>query len=277
MRLSVAIPESSLSDESLKVDKTRKVSVLARACAIFKIDTIYVYREGQNKQDGSLMVMILRYLETPQFLRKRMFPKVNDLKFAGVLQPLKIASHVTLADPKKIKRGDIREGMTLSIKGKKFVDVGTDRLIPFFGKTPTGKRVTVQFKEGHPKFSLKEISRSEVPEYWGYSVRERASLFSLIDEWKGRVIITSRKGKIATAEQLSGHVKKSKEEDEKAPLLIVFGSPEKGVHEILGSKIRNLQNAKSLNFFPDQATETIRLEEALLGTLAIINSQRASS
>ncbi|MBA4448239.1 MAG: hypothetical protein H2B07_05060, partial [Nitrosopumilaceae archaeon] len=83
MKLSVAIPESSLSDESLKIDKTRKISVLARACAIFKIETIYVYQEGNNKQDGSLMVMILKYLETPQFLRRRLFSKVNDLKFAG--------------------------------------------------------------------------------------------------------------------------------------------------------------------------------------------------
>ena len=92
MKLSVAIPESSLSDDSLKIDKTRKISVLARACSIFKIDTIYVYQDGDNKQDGSLLVMILKYLETPQFLRRRLFPKMNDLKFAGVLQPLKIPS-----------------------------------------------------------------------------------------------------------------------------------------------------------------------------------------
>lgn len=268
MKLSVAIPESSLSDESLKIDKTRKISVLARACAIFKIDTIYVYQEGQNKQDGNLMVMILKYLETPQFLRKRLFPKMNDLKFAGVLQPLRIASHITPANSKKIKQGDIREGIVISVKGKRFVDVGINQLIPFFGKTPIGKRVTVQFKEGHPKLSVKEIHKSEISKYWGYSVKERANLFSLINEWKGNIIITSRKGKIASREQLSKYVK-SKEET-----LLVFGSPEKGVHEILGGKMKNVQNAKSLNFFPDQATETVRLEEALLGTLAIINAQR---
>ena len=50
MKLSVAIPESSLSDESLKIDKTRKFPVLARACAIFKIDTIYVYQEGPKQK-----------------------------------------------------------------------------------------------------------------------------------------------------------------------------------------------------------------------------------
>ena len=37
--------------------------------------------------------------------------------------------------------------------------------------------------------------------------------------------------------------------------------------------MNKVQNAKSLNFFPNQATETVRLEEALLGTLAIINAQ----
>jgi hypothetical protein len=269
MKLSVAIPESSLSDESLKIDKTRKISVLARACSIFKIDTIYVYQDGGNyKQDGNLMVMILKYLETPQFLRRRLFPKMNDLKFAGVLQPLKIPSHITPANPKKINRGDIREGIIVSVKGKRFVDVGINQLIQFFGKTGIGKRVTVQFKEGHPRLSVKEIDKIESPTYWGYSVKERSNLFSLISEWKGNTIITSRKGKTATKEQISKFTTSDK------PTLVVFGSPDKGVHEIIGGKMKNVQNAKSLNFFPNQATETVRLEEALLGTLSIINCSK---
>tara|TARA_B110001454_G_scaffold19291_1_gene17967 strand:+ start:249 stop:1058 length:810 start_codon:yes stop_codon:yes gene_type:complete len=269
MKLSVAIPESSLSDESLKIDKTRKISVLARACAIFKIDTIYVYQDGGNyKQDGNLMVMILKYLETPQFLRRRLFPKMNDLKFAGVLQPLKIPSHITPANPKKINRGDIREGIIVSVKGKRFVDVGVNQLIQFFGKTGIGKRVTVQFKEGYPRLSVKEIDKIESPTYWGYSVKERSNLFSLISEWKGDTIITSRKGRTATKEQISKFTTSDK------PTLVVFGSPDKGVHEIIGGKMKNVQNAKSLNFFPNQATETVRLEEALLGTLSIINCSK---
>ena len=268
MGLSIAIPESSLSDESLKIDKTRKISVLARACAIFKIDTIFVYQEGNNKQDGNLLVMILKYLETPQFLRKRLFPKINDLKFAGVLHPLRIPNHVTPANPKKIKVKDVREGIVVAVKGKKFVDVGINQLIPFFGSTPIGKRTTVQFKQEHPNFSVKEIKKDEVPTYWGYSVKERANLFSLLSEWKGNIILTSRKGRTATKDQLTKYTNSDQ------PTLVVFGSPEKGIHEILGNKIKNVQNAKSLNFFPDQATETVRLEEALLGTLAIINAQK---
>ena len=268
MKISVAIPESALSDESLKLDKTRKISVLARACAIFKIDTIYVYQEGNYKEDGNLLVTILRYLETPQFLRRRLFPKMNELKFAGVLLPLKIPSHSTPADPKKINTGDVREGVVVSIKGKRFVDVGINELIPFFGKENVGKRTTVQFKSGYPDFTVKEIQKNEAPVYWGFTVKERASLFSLLTEWQGNTIITSRKGKTATKEQLAKYLSSD------LPILVVFGSPEKGVHEILGGKMKNVQNAKTLNFFPNQATETVRLEEALLGTLSIINAHK---
>lgn len=265
MDLSIAIPDSSLSDETTKLDKSRKISEFARACAIFKINTIYVYQDGENKEDRSLMITIFKYLETPQFLRKRLFPKMNDLKFAGILHPLKIPSHITPADAKKIQKGDVREGIIVAFKGKKFVDVGINQLLQYFGPEPIGKRVTVQFKQGFPNFELKLISKNETLAYWGYSVKERSNLFSLIKEWKGYTIITSRKGKIATKEQISTYTNSDK------PVLIVFGSPEKGVHQILGGKMSNLQNSRVLNFFPNQATETVRLEEALLGTLSIIN------
>lgn len=270
MKISVAIPDSALSDESVKIDKTRKISVLARACAIFKVDTIYVYREGNNDEDRNLLVTVLKYLETPQFLRKRLYPKMNELKFAGVLQPLRIPSHVTPANPKKINAGDIREGILVGIKGKKFVDVGINQLVPYFGKEDVGKRVTIQFKNGYPDFMIKEIQRNEISKYWGYSVKERANLFSLMSEWKGNLIITSRKGKTSTRDQITKYTKSQE------PTLLVFGSPEKGVHEILGGKMKNIQNTKILNFFPNQSTETVRLEEALLGTLAIINAYDVS-
>ena len=123
----------------------------------------------------------------------------------------------------------------------------------------------MQFKEGYPRLSVKEIEKQESKQYWGYNVKERSNLFSLLSEWKGNVIITSRKGRIATKDQLEKYTKSDEE------VLVVFGSPEKGVHEIIGGRMNKVQNSKSLNFFPNQATETVRLEEALLGTLAILN------
>ena len=55
------------------------------------------------------------------------------------------------------------------------------------------------------------------------------------------------------------------------PILIVFGTTNKGVYDILGSDIKKIQNANVFNFFPNQGTQTVRLEEAILGTLSIIN------
>lgn len=265
MKISVAIPDSCLRDESTKLDKSRKISIIARSCAIFKVDTIYIYQDGSNVEDNKLITTILRYLDTPQFLRKRLFGKINELKFAGVLQPLKIASHVTPADPKKIITGSIRDGIVVGGKGKRFVDVGINQLIPYFGKESIGKRVTVQFKSGYPEFSIKEISRDEVPEYWGYKVKERANIGQFLQTWDGTVMLTSRKGEPISRE----NIQKMSSTDN---MLIVFGSPEKGVFEILGPTIKKIQNSKTLNFFPDQGTETVRMEESILGVLSIINA-----
>jgi len=55
------------------------------------------------------------------------------------------------------------------------------------------------------------------------------------------------------------------------PILIVFGTTNKGIHDILGTDIKKIQNSKIFNFFPNQATQTVRLEEAILGLLSIIN------
>lgn len=270
MNISIAIPDSSLSDESTKMDKTRKISQLARTAAIFKINTVFIYQDGDNKEDRNLLVTILKYLDTPQFLRKRLFPRMNELKFAGVLHPLKIPSHITPSNAKKIKQGDVRDGIIVSVKGKKFIDVGINQLIPFFEKEKVGKRITVKFKSGYPNFAVKRIAKEESPIYWGFKTKERSNLFGMLNEWNGPIIITSRKGKIAAREQLTKHLKSNTD------VLVVFGSPEKGVHEIIGNKLNKVQNSKILNFFPNQATETVRLEEALLGTLSIINIYRTT-
>ena len=266
MELSIAIPDSCLLDESTQLDKSRKISTIARACAIFKINTIYIYDEKGTNQDRSLLVTILKYLETPPFLRKRLFPRVNELKYAGVLNPLKIPSHVTPTNPKKISPGDIREGIVVAYKGKRFVDVGINQLIPYFGKKENGKRITIQFKKTAPEFSIKEITKSETKQYWGYQIKERSVLSSLMSSWDGKIILTSRKGKVITPSIIHEYTNESK------PVLVVFGSTDKGIHEILGSKIKQIQNSRILNFYPDQATETVRLEEAIHGVLTILKS-----
>ena len=266
MTISIALPDSSLSDEITQKEKSSKISKIARVCAIFQIDEIFIYHETLGeKNDAILMATILKYLETPQYFRRNLYPKMDLLKYSGILHPLNIPSHSKISNPSKIKSGDIREGIVISVKGKKFVDTGIKHLVQYFGKEKIGKRITVQFKTGSPNFTIKEISRNDVKEYWGYKVKERGNLISLLSSWEGKIILTSRKGKTISKESLNWF------SESKAPTLVVFGSPERGLHEIIGGKINQIQNAKILNFFPNQATETVRLEEAINGVLSILN------
>jgi predicted SPOUT superfamily RNA methylase MTH1 len=53
---------------------------------------------------------------------------------------------------------------------------------------------------------------------------------------------------------------------------VIFGSPRKGLEEIMSSEGMNINEYEFVvNMFPFQGTETVRLEEAILGTLAILN------
>jgi len=266
LNLSIAIPDSSLLDESTILNKTKKISIIARACAIFKINQIFIYQDGkQNKNDSTLLSTSLKYLETPQYFRKEIFPKTQLLKYAGVLQPLNISSHITTSNQKMIKTGDVRDALIINYNGKKFLNIGTNKLIQYFGKMKPGVRIAIQIKTIQPELTAKEISRDSIKDYWGYNVKERSNLLSILSTWKGKIILTSKKGK--NFSKLDA--KKISEPDE--PILVVFGTTNKGIYDILGTDIKKIQNAKIFNFFPNQATQTVRLEEAILGTLSIIN------
>lgn len=266
MKVSIAIPDSSLIEEPSPLGQALKISEIGRACSVFRVSTIYLYHEADGRdRDRSLLRTTLRFLETPQYLRRTMFRKTDELRFAGSLSPLKTPSHVQTADPKKVKPGDIRDGVVVFSRGQKYVDVGFDKYIAYHGAEEAGKRITVQFKEGFPNFSIKQLRREEIKQYWGYEVREASSLGSVLSSWNSYVIFTSRKGKPIHKTQ------KYFQEISDSEVLLVFGSPKRGVHEILGKALGNMPKSQILNFFPDQATQTVRLEEAILGTLAILN------
>jgi len=58
-------------------------------------------------------------------------------------------------------------------------------------------------------------------------------------------------------------------------LLIIFGGPRFGLLKILESENKKISsNHLLMNMFPRQGTQTVRLEEAILGTLSIVNNYR---
>ena len=264
MRTSIAIPDSCLNDESTNLDKSRKIAIIARACAIFGIDVIYIYEDGGTEDDESLLLTILRYMDTPQFLRRRLFPKMNELKYAGVLHPLKIPSH-RIEEGSDVKKGSIRDGIIIKSRGRLYADFGLDMPLPYKGRLGPGKRITARFATGQPEYRYNEVAKHDISSYWGYAVKKRGPLSRMLESWNDAIIFTSRKGRPITPEHIRNYQSMT------TPLLLVYGSTDRGIHEILGRNLNKIAGARTLNFFPGQATETVRLEEAVMGTLAILN------
>jgi methyltransferase len=269
----ITIPDSSLSDEQTKRDKSIKIAQFARACSIFKVKRIYIYHDSLShfeKDDPHLLKTILRYLDTPQYLRKILFPMMHQLQYAGILHPIKAPHHRVVDDIKKIKAGDIRTGVVVKVKGQLFVEVGLGSLVPFMGDGFEGKKVNVRFTESYPNLKSVQAIEEDIFDYWGYEVKEVPSISKLLTSVEETdIIITSRKGRhFKNIEaQLAEHAKSVQN------ILVAFGSPKYGLYEILAKEGASIKPYRYVvNMFPNQGTETVRLEEAVLGALAILNS-----
>ncbi len=250
----IAIPSSALINETDEKIKAYKVWQIARAAAIYRIEKIYIYRDPKKDESGYIKE-ILEYLETPQYLRKHLIPLKKSLKFAGLLPPLAIPSH----RPKHLKIGELREGVVRKVgpDGTCWVDIGMKALAALKAEKPVGARVTVRVCSKKPLV----VEESKAEEYWGYRV-EKARLEELLEE----SVVLSRKGEeisVQDREKLRKRICK--------PVLL-FGSPVEGVLEIaerLGIKIP--ESIPIINTIPNQGTETVRLEEAIISTLAVMN------
>ena len=274
----ITIPDSSLSDEQTKRDKSIKIAQFARACTIFRVKRIYVYHDSLShfeKDDPDLLRTILRYLDTPQYLRKMLYPMIHQLQYAGILHPIKAPHHRVVEDIKKVKAGDIRTGVIVKVKGQLFVEVGLGSLVPFVGEGFEGKKVTVRFTSSYPNLKAVQAIEEDIFDYWGYEVKEVPSLSKLLASLeKAQIIITSRKGRYFKNIE-PGLVEQAKSVDN---ILVVFGAPKHGVHDILAKEGAGIKAYEYIvNMFPNQGTETVRFEEALLGSLAILNSSLQSA
>lgn len=338
INLNVAIPSSSLMDEETLRDKTIKISRFARAFSIFGVKKVFIYNDNKRRQysvnkfkknkhkndlniigdESNILKLILEYLDTPQYLRKALYPICNELKFAGLLDPIKSPHHKKKIPLDQIKEGDLRIGFLVNKTDRKdfsklrdrkmdnnsfnkrirtdlsfpddfrrvkfwhnknnnqtdmYVDIGLDYLIPFYGNNDlVGQRVDIKIIGKYPNIKAVRAFKKDLENiYWGYKVSIVPSLDHIfrLEDKDTFIILTSRKGgrfkdNEARFKEFITHYDN---------LLIVFGSPTKGLDEIYPN-IEQLATRKSCiysNLFPNQHTETIRLEEAVLGSLSILN------
>jgi predicted SPOUT superfamily RNA methylase MTH1 len=276
-KLSIAIPVSIVSDVPHLREKTSKIGLIGRAAAIFRINEIIVYLDNprvNQAADTDLITALLAYMETPQYLRKKLFALEPELRYAGVLAPLRTPHHPLNRKMKKLKVGEYREGVTLpKRKNGVFVDIGVEKpaLIPNM-ELSTGKRVTVRITRVDKHVEAELVSRNEIPEYWGYTVRAEKLPFGKMVKTRGfdLTVATSKHGVpfVKVAERIA-------ERWEGGEILVAFGSPTRGLYEIVEQEGLNLEEIVDfvVNTVPVQGTETIRTEEALIASLAVLGVQ----
>jgi predicted SPOUT superfamily RNA methylase MTH1 len=273
-RIVVAVPASVISDTPHLREKTSKIGFIGRAAAIYRVNEIIVYPDNpkvDQRRDTSLIATLLAYMETPQYLRKRLFKLEPQLKFAGILPPLRTPHHPLNRKAADLEVGGYREGVVLSrVGGGVLVDIGVEQPALMRGsEQAVGERLTVKIVKVAERVEVEAASRTEVPVYWGYKVSVEHSSFSgLVKTGRYDLTVgTSRFGSsfADVADSLAERWAKAK------GVLLAFGAPARGLFEIARDEGANLNDVVDfvVNTIPGQGTETVRTEEALLASLAV--------
>jgi predicted SPOUT superfamily RNA methylase MTH1 len=259
IQLSIAVPHDLLVEAPDEASKARKIGYVARAAAIFRVEGVIIYYYGTPlREDIELMKALLEYAVTPPYLRKRAFKLDRNLKLAGLLQPLKIPSHVVPPEP---RIGEIREGMVERWDGYySLVYIGGGKYAKVPKPYPIGTRLLVRIEAptGRPDTYRASVYRGPPPDYWGFGVEVRP--LQSLTEGFDTVILTGREGRCVCDIKLKPGRR----------TLLVFGSPRKGVDEIYREAGISMPG-ELVNFIPGQGVEAVRTEEAIFIVLAILN------
>lgn len=275
--LAIAIPASLGSDIPHLREKTTRIGMIGRAAAIFRVNEVIIFLDDptvNQTRDMNLMSMILSYMETPQYLRKYLFEVKPELRYAGILPPLRTLHHPVTKKLRDLKVGEFREGVIVSrVKEGVLVDIGVER--PFLVKNKDiklNKRVTVRIAALSQKPEAMIVNRREVQTYWGFQVTAADLPLGQVVKQRGfdLVIATSRLG-TPFANIKDAILTRWKSAHQ---VLVAFGAPARGLYDI--ARLENIVLDQIANFvvnmIPSQGTETTRTEEAVYASLAVLNA-----
>jgi predicted SPOUT superfamily RNA methylase MTH1 len=268
----ILIPSSTTMESADMRIRTLKVGTIARAAAVFRVDRIVIYRDREF-DDSRFISRVLQYAETPQYLRKRLFPRERALRYVGILPPLRTAHHPTSSKVSTLKVGEFRVGLVVDEVGSDngaWVDIGVECPLPLktASRYEVGQRLNVRVFSLKP-LAAEPVDRSEIPHYWGYETEVIPNLDEHVRSSDRLVVATSRQGTTATPDLLRQTARQSR----KRGLDVVFGSPARGVDAFLSSE--TMEGCCVINTIPHQGTETVRLEEAIVATLSQVNLMRS--
>jgi hypothetical protein len=131
LRKTVLFPNSILEPVQTIDLENHLVGKLARTFCIYRVNSVMVFNDESysfpKKQIGhdpsEFIIKILQYLETPQYLRKALFPLTSLLRNAGLLNPLDCKHHLKVADESEFREGVILNRPVQEKKGS-WADIG---------------------------------------------------------------------------------------------------------------------------------------------------------
>ncbi|MFW9918325.1 MAG: putative RNA uridine N3 methyltransferase [Candidatus Thorarchaeota archaeon] len=270
MTFEIALPDSTLSDCSDLRQKTIKTGQIARALAVFKVERVILYEPSageKNPRDLNLLDKLLRYMDTPQYLRREIFPMSPSLKYAGLLPPLRTRSHPLETRSSAVRDGEYRWGIQ---KRPGQVDIGLDEPIEYEKQIGTRVPTLFHLSKHQGRVTLKPTTRESVGYYFGYDVETISSLTDYLEANPSKTrIALSRLG--LPFQKVESDIESTLSNTHN--LLAIFGGPQSGVRDLVKDKESLKRNIDFwVNTIPDQGTETVRLEEALLISLGQFNS-----
>jgi len=277
-KLTIAIPASTISETPHLREKTAKVGLIGRAAAIFRVNEIIVYPDNTRAdqvRDVDFIVVLLNYLETPQYLRKSLFKLEPRLLYAGILPPLRTPHHPVSGKTRDLKVGMYREGLVLSEeKDGLLVDIGVEQpAILRETQHAVGNRLTLQVVNVGKRVEVQAANHDEIEAYWGFRVRGETKSFGKFVGAGGfdLTIATARLG--VSIKEVSNQI--DAKWSRARSILVAFGAPSRGLHEITKAEGLKLESIVDfvVNTIPEQGTATVRTEEALLASLAIFNER----
>jgi hypothetical protein len=276
LTLEVIIPDTSLIDCTDLRQKTVKVGHIGRAFAVFRVERVYIYKTGQlpqnHRRDVDLLYELLQYLDTPQYLRRRVFPHSASLKFVGLLPPLRTRSHPLQASIENLENGDLRWGIQVQ---RGHVDIGITQLIKYHEDISEREPTLFRVVRTKPEIVLEIIPREDTDEYWGFETRHVENLPQFLSHISEKTRIAfSRIAPIYN--KIESEIKNTLSATKSA--CAIFGGPLRGIRELLSSEMEELK--KNIDFWantiPGQGTETVRLEEAIWTSLSLLNNSVGS-
>ncbi len=268
--ITVALPASLTLDIPHLREKTGRIGFIARALAIFRVEEVLVYNDQDtdtSRKEARLVEKILRFQETPQYLRRDLFNVDPELAFAGVLPPLRTPHHPDRSNP---EQGLVRDAVVVSGGPVSAVNAGFKEQVRIKTRLQPHSRVTIRVKSLRPVLEGELVDPAGLAIYWGPKVnRDDRPLGTIIKRGNQDLTIsTSRQG--TDVREVMGPLQVRWKASRRP--LILLGSPSEGISEILAKSDDSFSRTDfNLNTIPCQGVETVRTEEALLGTLAVLN------